>query len=164
MKRVVVVGGGYAGVALGRALDSGAEVCLVEARDRFVHNVAAIRSVVDPALLERIVIPYDRLLRRGVVRRGVVTTVSERGVMLAGREAIEADVVVVATGSRYAEPFKPEGDSAAAFGDSVRAAHATLLAADKVAIVGGGGVGVELAGEISTAFQKKPLPLGSHSA
>ena len=52
MKRVVIVGGGYAGVALARALDSNAEVCLVEARDRFVHNVAAIRSVVEPALLE----------------------------------------------------------------------------------------------------------------
>jgi NADH dehydrogenase FAD-containing subunit len=163
MKRVVVVGGGYAGVALARALDSGAEVCLVEARDRFVHNVAAIRSVVEPALLEHIVIPYDRLLRRGAVRRGVVTSVSERGVMLASGEAIEADVVVVATGSRYAEPFKPDGDSTAAFGDSVRAAHATLLAADKVMIVGGGAVGVELAGEISTVFQNKRVTLVSSS-
>jgi NADH dehydrogenase FAD-containing subunit len=163
MKRVVVVGGGYAGVALARALDRGAEVCLVEARDRFVHNVAAIRSVVEPALLERIVIPYDRLLRRGAVRRGVVASASERGVVLASGEAIEADVVVVATGSRYAEPFKPGGDSTAAFGESVRAAHATLLAADKVAIVGGGAVGVELAGEISTVFRNKRVTLVSSS-
>jgi NADPH-dependent 2,4-dienoyl-CoA reductase/sulfur reductase-like enzyme len=163
MKRVVVVGGGYAGVALARALDSTAEVCLVEARDRFVHNVAAIRSVVDPTLLERIVIPYDRLLRRGRVRRGVVTSASEHDVTLASGEVIEADIVVVATGSRYAEPFKPEAESTAAFSDSVRAAHAALLAADKVAIVGGGAVGVELAGEISTIFHNKRVTLVSSS-
>ena len=48
VKRVIVVGGGYAGAALARALDKVAEVQLVDARDRFVHNVAAIRGVVDP--------------------------------------------------------------------------------------------------------------------
>ena len=70
VKRVIIVGGGYTGTALARALDKLAEVQLVDARDRFVHNVAAIRSVVDPSLLDRIVIPYDRLLRRGGVRQG----------------------------------------------------------------------------------------------
>ncbi|WP_343054505.1 FAD-dependent oxidoreductase [Pararobbsia alpina] len=119
--------------------------------------------MVAPALLERIVIPYDRLLRRGAVRRGVVASASEHGVVLAGGEAIEADVVIVATGSRYAEPFKPDGDSAAAFNGSIRAAHATLRAADNVAIVGGGAVGVELAGEISTAFPNKSVTLVSNA-
>jgi apoptosis-inducing factor 2 len=163
MKRVVIVGGGYAGATLARALDRYAEVCLVEARDCFVHNAAAIRSVVTPALLERIVIPYDRLLRRGAVRRGVVASASEHGVVLASGETLEADVVVAATGSRYAEPFKPDGDSTAAFRDNVRAAHTMLKRADEVAIVGGGAVGVELAGEISTAFPNKSVTLVSNS-
>ena len=33
MKRVVIVGGGYTGTALARALDAAAEVVLVEARE-----------------------------------------------------------------------------------------------------------------------------------
>ena len=49
MKRVVIVGGGYAGTSLARSLDAAVEVVLVEPRDRFVHNVAAIRALVEPA-------------------------------------------------------------------------------------------------------------------
>jgi len=161
MKRVIVVGGGYAGTALSRALDKVADVQLIEARDRFVHNVAAIRSVVDPSLLDRIMIPYDRLLQRGRVRQGTVTGVSERGVTLADGERIEGDIVVVATGSRYASPFKPQGDSTQAFADELRLAHAQLESMNTVAIVGGGAVGVELAGEISTAYPGKAVTLVS---
>src|SRR3984885_11534131 len=126
VKRVIIVGGGYAGTALARALDKLAEVQLVDSRDRFVPNVPAIRSVVDPSLLDRIVIPYDRLLRRGRVRQGVVTGVTNSGVTLSGDERIEGDIVVGATGSHYASPFKPQDDSTQTFVDGVRAAHSTL--------------------------------------
>ena len=40
MKRVVIVGGGYAGTLLARALDPIAEVVLIEPKAAFVHNVA----------------------------------------------------------------------------------------------------------------------------
>jgi NADH dehydrogenase FAD-containing subunit len=115
-----------------------AEVQLVDARDRFVHNVAAIRSVVDPSLLDRIVIPYDRLLRRGSVRQSVVAGVSNSGVTLTGEERIEGDIIVVATGSHYASPFKPQGESTQAFVDGVvrptaRSKARTLLLSSAVA-------------------------------
>jgi NADH dehydrogenase FAD-containing subunit len=161
MKRVVIVGGGYAGANLARALDKVAEVCVIEARDRFVHNVAAIRSVVTPSLLARTVIPYDRLLKRGQVRQGVVTHAFDGGVKLATGETIEADVVIVATGSRYASPFKPDEHGREGFERGVKAAHANLLAANEVAIVGGGAVGVELAGEIATAHPDKRVTIVS---
>jgi NADH dehydrogenase FAD-containing subunit len=159
MKRVIIVGGGYAGANLARALDKVAEVCVVEARDHFVHNVATIRSVVDPSLLQQIVIPYDRLLRRGRVRQGLVTSVFDGGVTLADGETIEADAVIVATGSSYARPFKATWHFAQACTDSVKDAHAGLLETDRVAIVGGGAVGVELAGEIAAAHPRKRVTL-----
>lgn len=43
MKRVVFIGGGYAGTMLARSLHPVAEVVLVEPKAAFVHNVAAIR-------------------------------------------------------------------------------------------------------------------------
>ncbi|MDB5874806.1 MAG: hypothetical protein JWQ07_4248 [Ramlibacter sp.] len=161
MKRVIVVGGGYAGTALSRALDGTADVQLIEARDRFVHNVAAIRGVVDPSLLDRFMIPYDRLLQRGRVRQDTVMSASPEGVTLVGGERIESDIVVVATGSRYASPFKPRGDSTAAFADELRAVASQLESMNRIAVVGGGAVGVELAGEISTAYPGKAVTLVS---
>jgi NADH dehydrogenase FAD-containing subunit len=72
-KRVIIVGGGYAGSSLARALDRQVDVILVEPRDHFFHNVAAMRAIVDPKLFDRIAIPYDRLLKRGKVIRDRVT-------------------------------------------------------------------------------------------
>ncbi len=56
VKRVVIVGGGYAGTLLARALDPIAEVVLIEPKAAFVHNVAAIRAVVDPAWLDKLIL------------------------------------------------------------------------------------------------------------
>lgn len=157
--RVLIVGGGYAGTMVARALDGVAEVRLIEPRDRFVHNVAAIRAVVEPTLLEQLVIPYDRMLRRGSMIQGLVTEIGEGRVKLADGGTIEGDIVVSATGSTYARPFKPQSASAENFAEDSRAAHEALRAARTVAIVGGGAVGVELAGEIIAAYPDKRVTL-----
>lgn len=164
MKRVIIVGGGYAGTGLARRLDRELEVRLIEPRQCFVHNIGAMRAVVEPALLQRIVIPYDRLLRHGQVVQGAATAVLPDGVCLADGSTLEADLVVVATGSRYAAPFKPRGDTAADFIAPMRGANQALRQAKSVAIVGAGPVGIELAGEISNAFPGKGVTLISRSS
>ncbi|MDZ4869884.1 MAG: FAD-dependent oxidoreductase [Alphaproteobacteria bacterium] len=159
MKRVVIVGGGYAGTSLARSLDAVAEVVLVEPRDRFVHNVAAIRALVEPGLLDEIVIPYDRLLKRGQVVHDRAIAIEGASVKLAGGGSIEGDIIVVATGSRYARPFKPEAESVPSFVAASRANHQALVAAKTVAVIGAGAVGTELAGEIAAAFPAKKVTL-----
>src|ERR1700743_702398 len=62
---VVVTGGGEGGINVAKALDDVASVVLVEPKDAFVHNVAALRALVDPSWLPRIYLPYGRLLHRG---------------------------------------------------------------------------------------------------
>src|SRR3981189_826212 len=66
---VAVVGGGYGGVTVAKALDETMDVVLVEPRDAFMHNVAALRALVDPSWLPRIYFPYDKLLANGRVLR-----------------------------------------------------------------------------------------------
>jgi NADH dehydrogenase FAD-containing subunit len=157
--RVAIVGGGYAGFNLARLLDAYADVTLIEAREAFVHNVAAIRAVTDPALSSRIVIPYDRLLVRGRVVHGRAEAIDANGVTLKDGDRIEADAVVVATGSGYAAPFKPTGDSAAEFAARLAEVTSQVDEADHLVIVGAGAVGVELAGEVKAASPAKRVSL-----
>jgi NADH dehydrogenase FAD-containing subunit len=161
MKRLVIVGGGYAGFALARSLDAVADVVLVEPRDHFVHNVAAMRALVQPELIGRIVIPYDRLLTRGQVVQARAVDLQDRLVRLSDGRSFEGDAIVVATGSSYASPFKPMGDDVAGMLAASKAAHEQLRSARSVAIVGAGAVGTELAGEIAAAMPGKAVTLVS---
>ncbi|MGE0387235.1 MAG: FAD-dependent oxidoreductase [Gammaproteobacteria bacterium] len=157
--RVAIVGGGYAGFSLARALDRHADVTLIEAREAFFHNVAAMRAVVQPDLAPRIVIAYDRLLVHGRVLRARAARVSARQVELADGTAVAADVVVVATGSGYAAPFKPQAESAASMLEALDDLRRQLRQSAGVVIVGAGAVGVELAGEIRAAMPALPVSL-----
>lgn len=158
-QRTAIIGGGYIGVTLAKSLDSLADVTLVEQNSHFVHAPAMVRAVVDPTVLDRALIPYDGLLNRGRVVRGVAQSISETEVTLASGETIAADQIVVATGSSNAVPFKPNGMDIEGLLAANAKVHAELVAAQTVAIVGAGAVGTELAGEIAHAFPDKKVHL-----
>ncbi|UWP99886.1 NAD(P)/FAD-dependent oxidoreductase [Aliiroseovarius crassostreae] len=158
-KRVVIIGGGFIGFELARALDRLADVTLIEAQTHFVHAPAMLRAVVNPDLLDRALIPYDKLLKRGRVIRARATQVLPDGVRLEGGETVPADFIVVATGAKNAAPFRPQSHDILEFRKELDRVHAQLLDARSVLIVGAGAVGVELAGEISHAFPDKMLTL-----
>jgi NADH dehydrogenase FAD-containing subunit len=151
--RVVVVGGGYGGCAVARQLDDVADVVLVEPRDGFLHTVGALRAAVDPAWESRVFRPYDRLLDRGRVVRDWVRSVAPGVVLLSTTQRLEADFVVLATGTSYAFPAKPGDltrDGAVA---ALTRMRDDLARCDSVLVEGGGPVGLELAGELSHAFE-----------
>src|SRR5262249_35133102 len=156
---VVVIGGGYGGVTTAKELDDVADVVFVEPKDAFVHNVAALRALVDPSWLPRIYLPYDGLLARGKVVRDRAAKVDAGRVTLASGEEIRPDYIVLATGSAYPFPAKSDVDSATASRDKVRAAHAALSAAGRVLLLGAGPVGIELSGEIKAVWPDKRVIL-----
>jgi NADH dehydrogenase FAD-containing subunit len=156
---VVVIGGGYGGVQVAKALDEVADVLLVEPKDAFVHNVAALRALVDPSWLPRIYLPYSGLLGHGRVVHDRAVKVDTGQVVLASGEEIRADYIVLATGSAYPFPAKSDLDAAEAAHDKTLAAHAALAAAARVLLLGAGPVGIELAGEIKAVWPAKQVML-----
>ncbi|MDD9739375.1 FAD-dependent oxidoreductase [Marinovum sp. SP66] len=158
-KHIAIIGGGYIGAELAKSLDNAAEVTLIEPRSHFVHAPAMIRAVVDPALLDRALIPYDRLLKNGRVLRARANGIDADGVTLDDGQRVAADYIVVATGSSNATPFKPVGDDIDGLRQANQRVHDQLNAARRIGIVGAGAVGTELAGEIAHAMPDKEITL-----
>lgn len=150
--RVVVVGGGYGGVRVATALDDVAEVVLVEPKDAFVHAVAALRAAVDPAWEARVFYPYDSLLRRGRIVRARALEATPGGVRISATESIDADYLVLATGTAYPFPAKFLEDATDVARARLARLRESLAAASRVLVVGGGPVGLELTGELVSAY------------
>src|ERR1700716_3894783 len=134
----VVVGGGYGGYAVAKALDETSEVVLVEPKDAFMHNIAALRALVDPSWLPRIFLPYTHLLTRGRVVRDRAIVVDPHRVLTASGEEISADYVVLATGSMYPFPAKTDLVDTHQAQEQVRQTHRALAQAGRGPLVGAG--------------------------
>ena len=158
-KRIIVVGGGYAGITIAEAFDGTHEVTLIEPREAFVHNVAAIRSIVEPALLERLIIPYDRLLKNGKIMRAKAEQIEDGKVTLNDGCTVEGDIIIAATGSQYADPFKPRNGSMSDFRSQQLKLHDSVNASQNIVVVGAGPVGVELAAEIIAIHPTKKVTI-----
>jgi NADH dehydrogenase FAD-containing subunit len=156
-RTVAVVGGGYGGAAVAKALDADTNVVLIEPKDAFVHAAGSLRALVRPEWADNIFFPYDRLLRRGWVVRDRAVSVDARGVTLASGEHIEADYLVLATGSGYPFPAKMDTDSSGEALKRLRSTHEELAFAERVLIVGAGPVGLELSGEIKEVWPEKDV-------
>ncbi len=163
-KRIAIIGGGYLGANLAKALEDKADVTLIEQRSHFAHAIAMIRAVVDPAILDQALIPYDKLLKRGSFVQSRAASVDAQGVTLEDGSRVEADYIIVATGSDNATPFKPKGADIAGLRADNADVHARLKTAKTVAILGAGAVGTELAGEIAHAMPDKNVTLVSSNS
>jgi NADH dehydrogenase FAD-containing subunit len=156
---VVIIGGGYGGVNAAKALDADVQVVLVEPKDAFVHSVASLRALVDPEFAPRIFLPYDKLLERGRVAQDRAVRVGPNRVVLESGDELEADYVVLASGSTYPFPAKSDVDSTAAALAKYAAASDRVARAERVLLIGAGAVGIELAGEVKNAWPDKPVVL-----
>ncbi|MEV4178693.1 FAD-dependent oxidoreductase [Nonomuraea sp. NPDC049709] len=154
-RKVVIIGGGYGGASAAKALDQDADVVLVEPKDAFVQNAVSLRALVRPEWADNLFIPYDRLLQRGRVLRERAISVDAGGVLLGSGERLDADYLVLATGSGYPFPFKFDTDRSGQARERLLTLHAGLAAATRVLITGAGPVGLELAGEIKAVWPDK---------
>lgn len=159
----MILGGGYGGINVAKALDDVAYVTLVDPTEAFVHNVAAWRSLVEPEWLDRIFLPYEHLLADGRFARDRAAHVDGRRVTLASGHVLEPDYLVLATGSSYPFPAKTEETDVPSARARFRKAHEALVAADRALIVGAGPAGLELSGEIKAFHPDKHVTLADIS-
>ncbi|WP_137992525.1 NAD(P)/FAD-dependent oxidoreductase [Streptomyces vilmorinianum] len=156
-RTVAIIGGGYGGSALAKALGPEADIVLIDPRDAFVNAAGSLRALTRPDWAGNMFFPFETLLTRGTLVRERAVSVDPGGVTLASGERVEADYLVLASGSSYAYPAKSDADSMSEALDELHRTHKELLGSERVLIVGAGPVGLELAGEIKAVWPHKQV-------
>jgi len=164
MKHIIVLGGGIGGLSAARALSASAmvSVTLVDRKDYFEVTYAQLRALVDPertGLLSRI--PYSQIFPGGFVH-GEVQRVEDGAVVLADGAHLSFDFLVLAPGTRYPRFSIAKPTTQLRLADRNahnRAEFERFRAAKGYLVLGGGAVGVELAGELASAAKGKTVRL-----
>ncbi|MFH1802792.1 MAG: FAD-dependent oxidoreductase [archaeon] len=147
MKRVVVIGGGFAGSLVAKKLEREFDLTLIDTKDYFEFTPGVLRFLVEPERAQKIQVLHSQYLKMAKIVVGEVKKVDERKVYVEKKELLY-DYLVICSGSRYELPFKEQGVVVASRGKSLIDSCDRLKNAKRVVLVGGGLVGVELAGEI----------------
>ncbi|KAI8819422.1 uncharacterized protein EV422DRAFT_112476 [Fimicolochytrium jonesii] len=164
--KIVVLGGGYGAMAAVKQLTSSLgkrpdiEITVVTKTDFMVHSVGAFRPLVDETWAEKVYIPYTNLFQgvaNGRVVQGNAVAIHETQVTLEDGTTVPFDYLIIATGSAYPSPTKTphlhRADSIA----EVQQLNKAVAKASSIVIIGGGPVGVEIAGEIAVADPTKKI-------
>jgi NADH dehydrogenase FAD-containing subunit len=161
--KVVLIGGGIAGLATGkhlRKLDKNLEIILIEPKEYMEVHWCGVRSLFDEEIARKSTFSINKwAIGKSIVHiQDRVTQLSDTEILLSDGQYIEFNICVICSGA--ATPF-------AAFGRGPpnprgkgqgRLPHRLgqmqhwgkrLLESQSVAIIGGGLVGVELAGDLA---------------
>ena len=162
-KHVVIVGASFGGLTAQRELSglSGVKVTLVDFKKYFEYTPGVLRCFVEPSWLKQLTCPLPSTNNELVTAAMVGTAFPSEAVMVRDSNGTESelpfDYLILATGSTYADPIKPiqSQPTLVERGIALNAAAAKLEAATKVIVIGAGAVGIELVGEILTAYPNK---------
>ncbi|KZK87985.1 NADH dehydrogenase-like protein [Pseudovibrio sp. W64] len=163
-KSVVIYGGGIAGATLATQLSKHANVKLVSSLDYFEVPMAMPRVAVQPDYVHQAVMPFHSFLK-GVdfIHGKLERFTGEVGHVIGvdgAEHMLEADISILATGSRFpSELIRPTSGSTKERHAAFKSTHNAIESAQKILLVGGGPVGVEMAGEITERFPQKSIVL-----
>ncbi|KAG5267041.1 hypothetical protein AALO_G00239160 [Alosa alosa] len=163
---VVVVGGGFGGIAAAQQLKSnGIKFTLIDLRDAFHHNVAALRASVQSGFAKKTFIPYKETFGESFLQGRVVKVDTDARVIVLedGREVCYTHLIL-STGTDG--PFPGKFNAVATYKTAIEAYEnfiKEIQSAESVLVVGGGSTGVEMAAEVKTEYpNKKVILIHSH--
>ena len=164
IKKVVIIGGGFAGSKAARKLQNKCDVTLIDTEDFFEYTPGILRVLVEPEHYKKIYVMHKYYLSKTKIIVGSVERISDKKVFLSDGKKRDYDYLIIASGSSYAFPIKEENVFFAKRFKHLLEAYEKIKKSQKIAIVGGGIVGVELAAELATYYKNKEIFLvHSHS-
>ncbi len=162
MKKLVIIGGGFAGSKIAKSLETNFDVTLIDTKDYFEFTPSILKAIVSPPFVKEIQVMHTHYLNRAEFILGKVDKITKEEVYI-GNKKIKFDYLVISSGSKYSFPFKEHDALVANRGESLRNHFSELEKSKSILIIGGGLSGVELAGEIVEKYPKKRLVI-AHAA
>lgn len=168
MKKVVVVGGGVAGKVLLDNLikKSNIDLILIEPKDYIEVPFARLRALVEPDDFSlRIRENYSQLLPTLKHIKMKAVAIKDKAVLIEDGSKVDFDYLVIATGAKFIKwPYlnSDELDMKLRQDEVVKEAS-KIKKANSIMIIGGGSVGVELAGEIAYRWNNKRITIVNSS-
>jgi len=157
-KRVVIIGGGFAGTYCAQSLEDQFHVSIIDNKDYFEFTPSVLRTIVEPHHLRKLQVLHTHYLRTASVIQKEVLRVETDHVVVDDRN-INFDYLIINSGSTYQPPFKESRLIGSARGNTLRESYTAIRKAKKILVIGGGLVGVELAAEIVSHFPGKEVVL-----
>ena len=164
---VLIIGGGFAGVSAAQALETqGIKTLLVDRKDYFEVTFAMLRNVSAPEMTNNSARKKYKEFLNGQFLQGSIKDLDEQTATLEDGTQISFKESIIASGTRYPSMPVAKSDSAMSIkerNDELKQYHQQLKTAKKVMVIGGGVVGVELAGEIAYAMPNTQVSLAHNS-
>ncbi|XP_078386960.1 ferroptosis suppressor protein 1-like [Cetorhinus maximus] len=159
---VVIVGGGFGGIAAGNQLKSySVPFTLIDIKDAFHHNPGALRASVESGFAKKTFISFTKTFAENFKQGKVINIdLEKQDVILESGEIVHFSHLILATGSsgpfpgKFTEPVTME-DAIQIYEDLVK----KVREAGRVVVIGGGSAGVEMAAEIKTDYPDKEVTL-----
>lgn len=165
--QVLIIGGGFAGVTTAQKLEKqGIKTTLVDRKDYFEVTYAVLRNVAAPEKMNGKARQNYKDILKGSFIQSAVKELKETSALLENGDTVTFEKVVIASGSRY--PSLPLAKSSEAIQltareEELKDHNSKLRSASQVLIIGGGVVGVELAGEVAYAMPKAKVTLAHNT-
>lgn len=159
--KVIIIGGGFAGVAAALKLQHHCDVLLFDVKEHFEFTPSVPRVLVEPNHVFNVRIPYTHILRQAKVLVEEVVELSPTYVRTS-KNTYPFDFAVIATGARYDDKWLEDPSVFLPYFSKPRKerlCQQKLELAQEVLVVGGGTVGVEIVGEIVDNWRDKKITL-----
>src|SRR3989344_147230 len=104
-KKVVIIGGGFAGSTAARKLENDFKVTLIDLKDYFEFTPSVLRTLVEPQHVEKIQVRHVQYLEKTQIIQEHVKDISTTEVHTAS-QVYPYDYLIIASGSRYESPIK----------------------------------------------------------
>jgi apoptosis-inducing factor 2 len=153
MKKVVIIGGGFAGITAARNLRRHFNVTLVDKKKSFEFTPGILRCCINEEPIEKIRFDFDKINQVKFVQEEV-TKINNNSVML-GSKRVPFNYLILATGAKANDPF-PNSNKAFSI-DKIGENTSAIKSAKRIIVAGGGIVGIELAGELLEKYPDKNI-------